>query len=101
MLMTSRLNLYTTLTAKTVQLDERWCATQDGLGLYAYGKSAEEASSRLLQAVDLLLETLMENGGPDAVTRELEKAGIALNQTNTVKEPLSLALPLAISLESP
>ncbi len=57
--MTSRLDLYTTLTAETVEMEDRWCATQDALGLYAYGKSAEEASSRLLQAVDLLLETLM------------------------------------------
>jgi hypothetical protein len=100
--MTSRILIHTSLPAEIEQIEGHWCATQKGLGLYAYGETAEEASSRLMEAVNFMVDTLMKYGGSDAVTQRLGKAGIPFevgDEPHPQHGTLNLLLAFSKSLE--
>jgi hypothetical protein len=100
----SSLTIYSSLPAQTEELEHEWRATQDALGLYAYGKTADEASQRLTTALNLLVDTLMEQGGLQAVTGRLEQAGILFTveeKGHNVRRKLPLMLSLAKTVDSP
>src|SRR5687768_11651794 len=101
--MGSQVTLYTTLRAETRWVEDRWCATAKDLPLYAYGETAQEATARLSQAMDALIDTLMIVGGRVAVDDYMKRAGISLEIKDCSadgREPLSVVIPVARSLES-
>src|SRR5438045_255296 len=89
--------IYATLQAQIEELEDEWRATQDGLGLFAYGKTAEEASTRLMIAVDLLMDTLLKHGGAGALKARLDRAGIVFSVSEK-PENVHRTLPLMLSV---
>jgi hypothetical protein len=101
--MVSDVTIYTTLAAETKWVEDRWCATLNDLPLYAYGHSAEEATARLSDAMNGLIDTLMSVGGRAAVDVYMKRAGITLEMRDCTlagREPLAVIIPIARSLES-
>jgi predicted RNase H-like HicB family nuclease len=103
--MTAEMILNTPIEAETEQDNGRWIARQRDLALYAYGETPEEASARLMEAMHLLVEVLMEHGGVDAVRRYFREAGIELTMTEKADEshqtfPLTLTLTKSLELAS-
>ena len=80
---------------RTEQLPDRWRAVHDGLGLYAYGVTAEEASKRFIQAVTFYTETLLRHFDADTVANRLRKEGLLVSMTNGT-EPYTLTLRRSI-----
>jgi hypothetical protein len=89
--------IYSSIQAHIEELDGEWRAVQDSLGLTAYGATVEEASTRLTQALNLLLDTLFKTGGTAAVEERLNQAGL-LFQISKPEEKVRRTLPLMLSL---
>jgi hypothetical protein len=103
MSMTSSLKFYSSLPAETRWTHNRWCATQKNLALYAYGKTAQEASSRLMEAMDALVKTLIIAGGEQAVRDYMNRVGLPFeigNGDDEKRAPISAMLPFVCSLEA-
>src|SRR5438046_471994 len=101
--MASDVTLYTTLRAETKWADDRWVATFQDLPLYAYGQTAEEASSRLSGAMNALIDSLMIIGGRAAVDDYMKRAGIQFELSDSLPadhKPVSFVLPVVRPLES-
>jgi predicted RNase H-like HicB family nuclease len=102
--MTSKLTIYATLPAQVEEREGRWCAIQDSLGLVAHGNTADEASTRLITAANLLIDELLKHGGKEALTANLERAGISFTISEKGEDTpkmLPLVLSFAKPLESP
>ena len=83
---------------RTEELPDRWRSVQEELGLYAYGATADEAASRMRDALSMLVDTLIESGGIQAVTDRFEKAGIKVEVAQqSDHEPRTLPLVLTLS----
>jgi len=56
--------------------DGRWLARHEGLNLYAYGSTGDEAVSRIHEAIDLLISSHIKLGGPTALRARFVRAGV-------------------------
>jgi predicted RNase H-like HicB family nuclease len=90
--------LFCSFQARLEQVDGEWRAVEDGLGLNARGASVEEATTRLQQAINLMLDTLVENGGVEAVKARLNRAGLVFTLAESEEQPVRRTLPLMLSL---
>jgi len=90
--------LYCSFQARAERVDAEWRAIEDGLGLTAYGATVEEASTRLSQAINILLDTLLEAGGVEAVKARLNRAGLVFSLAEQEDQPMRRTLPLTLSL---
>ena len=98
--MAPKLTIYATLPAKVEERDGYWCAIQDSLGLVAHGGTADEASARLISAANMLIDELLKYGGKEALTANLERAGISF----TIEEygaGTPRTMPLVLSFAKP
>jgi len=89
--------LYCSFQARVERVDVEWRAIEDGLGLSAYGSTVEEASNRLSQAINILLDTLLETGGVEAIKTRLNRAGLIFTLAEQEEQPTRRTLPLTLS----
>lgn len=90
--------LYCSFQARVEEVDGEWAAIEEGLGLSAHGATVEEATSRLSQAINVLLDTLLEHGGIDAVKARLNRAGLVFTLAEPEEQIVRRTLPLMLSL---
>jgi hypothetical protein len=90
--------LYCSFQARVERLQTEWLAIEDGLGLSAHGSTVEAASSRLSQAINILLDTLLETGGVEAVKSRLNRAGLIFALTEGEEQVTRRTLPLTLSV---
>jgi hypothetical protein len=95
--------IHATFPAETRWVEDRWCATQPNTAVYAYGKTAQEASARLMEAMDALIDSLMIVGGEEAVRDYMKRMGLSFEISEAKhcqQESFSVVLPLMRSLKS-
>ena len=90
--------LYCSFQARVERVGGEWRAIEESLGLSAYGPTLEEASNRLSQAINILVDTLLETGGVEAVKARLNRAGLVFTLAEQEEQPVPRTLPLTLSL---
>ena len=96
--MVTELVINSVIEGRTEELPDRWRSVQEELGLYAYGATADEAAARMRDALTLLVDTLLESGGIEAVTSRFQKAGLKVEVAEkSEREPRKLPLVLTLS----
>jgi predicted RNase H-like HicB family nuclease len=90
--------LYCSFQARVEEVDGEWTAIEEGLGLSAHGATVEHATTRLSQAINVMVDTLLEHGGIDAVKARLNRAGLVFTVAEAEDQPIRRTMPLMLSL---